>query len=491
MSLQDLPPELTERVVLLLPLPDISSLRLTNKCLALKVAQRHLKASFRTKRVELTEQRLHSFVAITASGGLGCLLQDLTLVVPVYNTSALAARLKNKSAQFPKLNEDGGCYGILWRDLTEVELRQTELDLVALQDKSAQLLNFQRQQRDLQLLNQAFSNLAAHGASLHVLRGEVEIYQDDTTTPLLPMFGGQGHPIWASAAQLVLTSFRSLAACGLPVQSLDLFNSIRMQCCSLSCSELGSVDFGSVGLISSLSHLVELSLRISDRHVRDQTHQTFDEEPLENFDGLRSLLRSCSSIRKLDLAIFSRVYVKEQNAQHGRIIRTLGESEMRRLECLTLQGFVFTEHELLTSLRGFGALRSLSLRFINLKDGSFKPVFDYCTIEAAMEEMELDDLFENVMVEFEPPWVVHARPSILETKSGAIHPGLRASYRRPSHDATSYQIKYHRRGGRSMDTPSTRAWNQVRKNRFGPLPGTGKPSCLQPYFHVGQLWRSR
>jgi hypothetical protein len=110
MSLQDLPPELTERIIILLPLSDISSLRLTNRCLASKAAQKHLKASFRTKAVELTEQRLRLFVAVTASGSLGCLLQDLTIIAPVYNTLELTTRIEKKTAKIAQLDENGAAW---------------------------------------------------------------------------------------------------------------------------------------------------------------------------------------------------------------------------------------------------------------------------------------------------------------------------------------------------------------------------------------------
>lgn len=172
--------------------------------------------------------RLSSFVAVTTSGGLGCLLQDLTLVAPVYNTSELTAQLEEKVVRFAELDDHGRCAGTDWRDLTEEEMRQTELDLAILEERHAEQLDLLRHQRDVGLLSQAFSNLAAYGASLRMLRIEVEIYKDDTTTPLLPLFGGSWEPTWASAANASRTLFASLAACDLPSQSLNLFNSSRM-----------------------------------------------------------------------------------------------------------------------------------------------------------------------------------------------------------------------------------------------------------------------
>lgn len=500
MSLQDLPPELTERVVVLLSLRDISSLRLTNKCLAIKTAQKHLKARFRTKRVELTEQRFRSFVAITAYGGLVCLLQDLTLVAPAYNTLELTARLKTKEAGAAKLDDEGRYIGHGRRDLTDEDLRQTELDLAVLQEKHAEQLDLQRRQKDVELLGLALSNLAAHGASLRVLRTEVEVYMDDTTTPLLPIFGGHEKPIWDASAHVSRTLFASLAACDLPIQTLDLFGDSRMIRCSLPCDELNGVDFASVRLGSSLGHLTGLSLRVSDRHVRDHTNRGIPEETTqENFDGLRSLLRTCSSIQKLDLAHFSRVFVRREHKQHVRLLRVLGESSLRHLRCLTLQGLELSERELLTSLQGFGTLRSLSLRYICLTDGSFTPIFDYCTLEAAMERLELDSLshrvnlggsFESRTLMFESPWVVQASVPALGNLRPAQFPDSRASYRRSSDNITDQRIKHHFHP-RTLDAAYIRTWNQDMKNRIGPLSERGAPSVLQPYIRPGITWRFR
>lgn len=488
MSLQDLPPELTERVVVLLPLSDISSLRLTNKRLALETAQKHLKASFRTKRVQLTEERLRSFAAVTASGGLGCLLQDLTLVAPVYNTLELTTRLEKKSAKFAEHDKDGNFTGLGLRHLTKEEMEQSRLDLAVLEARLAEQLDMLRNQRDVALLGQAFSNLAANGASLRILRVEVEIYKDDATTPLLPLFGGSLEPIWTTVASANHTLFASLTTCNLPIQTLDLFNSSRMLRCSLSYEEFSIVDFASGRLDCSLSHLTELSLSISGRIIDQSSNHEFPEAISEpNVNGLRVLLRSCPNIQKLDLAYFSLKYVDDDlNVQGGRLLRLLAESSLPCLQDLTLQGFQATENELLMCLQSFKGLRSLSLRCIKLLTGSFKPILDYCTMEAAMEEVELESLFEARIVQFEPPWVI--RPSQFPPVG---FPDSCASYRRPSADAGACRIKHHMRQGRTLDAPYIKAWGQDMINRFGPLNKNGKPSCLQPYVRPERTWRYR
>jgi hypothetical protein len=488
MSLRALPSKLIERIVVLLPLSDICSLRLANRHLASNTAQKYFKASFRTKRVQITEKQLGSFVAVTAFGGLGCLLQDLTLVAPVYNTLELSARLEEKATDFVELDDDGQFAGREYRDMTEEELRQAGLDLVVLQERLATQLDMIRHQRDVELLSQAFSNLAANGASLHMLRLEVEIFKDDATTSLLPLFGGHWKPIWTSAAHASHTLFTSLANCDLQIRVLDLFNSTRMLRCSLSCSEFNNVDFAFVRLGGSFRHLTELSLRVSDHTVNRESYDEILNKltQVADFEGLRSLLRTCHNVQKLDLAHFSLRYVNNSNTSSQGVLQTLAESELPSLQALALQGFRTTGDELVALLQKFKTLRSLSLRNIVLTQGGFQRMLDYCTMSANMEEVNMDSLFAPDLVQFEPPYVVRstAPRSLL-----AGYPDSRASYRRTSDDATSHRIKARIRSGRTLDAGYIRSWRQDLKNRFGPLNENGKPSCLQPYVSAENTWR--
>jgi hypothetical protein len=342
MSLQDLPPELTERIVVLLHISDICSLRLTSRSLAVKTVQRCLKASFRRKSVELAEEGLRSFVAITgsASGDLGCLLQDLTLVAPVYNFLTLTTDLRENRKLVVEFSSHSG-YKIHRRKLSREQLRQTRLDLAVLNERIAEQIDFWRRRRDVELLCQAFSNLDAYGASLRVLRTEVVVYTVDTTTPLLPIFGGDEKLTWNSAAHVSRTLFASLADCDLPIQSLNLFNTSRMVRCSLPLEEFKRVDFASIRLGLSLNYLTELSLRVSDRHVDESIYKGLPEEFVQdNFDGLRSFLRICPGIQKLDLAHFSRAVIDKERKRYGRLLQALAESNLRHLHCLTLQGLL-------------------------------------------------------------------------------------------------------------------------------------------------------
>lgn len=146
----------------------------------------------------------------------------------MYNKLELTFRLEEKAADFADFDDDGQFAGLNFRDLTEEEVRQARLDLVVLQESCAAQVDMIRRQRDVTLLKQALSSLAAHGASLEMLRVEVEIYLDDTTTPLIQLFGGNWKPIWTSAANAGHTVFASLAACDL--RSIVWNYSIPLEC---------------------------------------------------------------------------------------------------------------------------------------------------------------------------------------------------------------------------------------------------------------------
>ena len=408
----------------------------------------------------------------------------------MYNTFELTSRLEEKALDFVEPIDDVRDVTLSFRDLTEEELRQAEIDLSVLQERLTTQLDMIHRQRDVQLLIQAFSNLAAYGLSLRTLRIEVEIYKNDTTTPLLPLFGGKWKPIWSSAANASHVLFNSLVACELPIHNLELFNGARMLRCSICYSELNNIDFAPARFDGSLGHLAELSLRVSNHTInRNLNEENLRELAQESdFNGMRSLLRTCPNIEKLDLTHFSLRYVNDTNAARPGILQALIDSKFPCLQALTLQGFNTTETELFALLQRFNTLRSLSLRYIRLTDGSFRPVLDYCTINAKMEEVNLESLFESEIIEFESPWVM--QPS-LSGKPPAGLPFSRATYRRETNDATSHRIEYHVRQGHTLDAPYIRAWRQDLRNRFGPLTENGKSSCLQPYVSPEQTWRYR
>ena len=81
------------------------------------------------------------------------MLQDLTLVAPVYNTLEMASRLMKEAVCFVELSDEGRDVTLCSRDLTEEELRQAEIDLSVLQERLTTQLDMIHRQRDVQLLS--------------------------------------------------------------------------------------------------------------------------------------------------------------------------------------------------------------------------------------------------------------------------------------------------------------------------------------------------
>lgn len=248
-------------------------------------------------------------------------------------------------------------------------------------------------------------------------------------------------------------------------------------------------------------------MSISEERIFDQSsdrNRFYGEANQQSdLDGLRSLVRTCPSVH----THFSLDFIDDSNVHFGRIFRALGESSLSYLKNLTLKGFKVTESELLKLIQGFETLRNLSLCYVKLTNGSFKRILDYCTVEVAMEQLELESLFERRaiknsfearVIQFEPPCMV--RPK--ETPPEGF-PASRASFRRASNEEACHRIRhqfhqasiivavtYHNRDRRRPgDSPSIREWKQDLKNRFGLLPKNGKPSCFQPHVTPEQLWR--
>ncbi|KAF2968558.1 hypothetical protein GQX73_g5044 [Xylaria multiplex] len=82
-SLEALPLELFEMVVVFLDFKDIACLRLASRTTEIKASQMHFVTFFHRKQVTLHARRLDDLVRMTASSRLVCCLQQLTIVGPV------------------------------------------------------------------------------------------------------------------------------------------------------------------------------------------------------------------------------------------------------------------------------------------------------------------------------------------------------------------------------------------------------------------------
>jgi hypothetical protein len=162
-AFDDIPNELSERIIQLLNLRDIFGLRFSSRLLALKATQGHFKSFFRKKHVHLDESSLTRFVHAAQSGGLFCLLEDLVVVGLTTD---------------PKFLEDELEYPATSDGATDATMKQS---LDALRSLQASLQVFRDSKTDLQLLSDALRNLSRSIAPrcLQSLSLQVRIYYHD------------------------------------------------------------------------------------------------------------------------------------------------------------------------------------------------------------------------------------------------------------------------------------------------------------------------
>lgn len=254
--------------------PDaISNLRLSCKTLAIKSSSSYrVKALFRSKHVELTEQALRACAEGTQAGGLCCLVKELTL-------NSIAG-----GDDAPRRTRQGRVQ--LWR-----------------KNKDS-------------LLSQSFIALKRNGPTgrLASLSLEVAVPPDLKARLANARAEYDWRPLSEAAVDTFYTTFRALATSQLRIESLNMFNGPGQQRCSLPCNALSGVDWDGEGLTESLSSMRSLSISLSnrvskfdedeDRHVitdngttrRSRIYHHDDEDVSiardeRNFTGLASLFQ--------------------------------------------------------------------------------------------------------------------------------------------------------------------------------------------------------
>lgn len=95
-TLDGLPVEIIEAIVTQLDLHGICCLRSTGLKIAAKASQGSFKVHFMSKSIKLSEGKLNDFVKLTQRDGLGCLLQNLTLIAHVPLLDELVGHLNQE-----------------------------------------------------------------------------------------------------------------------------------------------------------------------------------------------------------------------------------------------------------------------------------------------------------------------------------------------------------------------------------------------------------
>lgn len=220
--------------------------------------------------------------------------------------------------------------------------------------------------------------------------------------------------VWQCTTKTVNTVVYALAASKLRIASLGFFSDSDMQLCSIACDQLNTIDWDASGLTDSLSTLSSLSIRMSARVFEFEEYYDgykrkrpenwaqvrAEGEERSNFPGLSRLFALCCNLKNFDV-IYSRtrttdpagpgVFRSEKILQH--IVKDI--KKLPILKSCKLRGFSAREEDLLEFLKRTQASEVL-LECINLRFGSFRSIFDYCTsAEAGIKKLYFDSLYDR------------------------------------------------------------------------------------------------
>ncbi|KAL4946502.1 hypothetical protein BDV06DRAFT_208628 [Aspergillus oleicola] len=228
----------------------------------------------------------------------------------------------------------------------------------------------------------------AHGRcrGLRSLSLTVVVYRENAQRRLPPAEGGGWTLIWQAAADTFHTALAALAASGIAVQWLDVYNGVEQS--SLACNEPSAVNFEFNALATSLTSLKTLAMSFSDRVINLRTEDSgltgdsADEwdEHWED-DGLPALLQRCRGLESLELHHYQLMDLRdsELNLHRERFFRYIAEIvTLPPLKRVVLRGF--------------------RVRSADVLAARFEPIFGYCTSEmASLERLYLDHLLEPVV----------------------------------------------------------------------------------------------
>ncbi|KAL3467882.1 hypothetical protein BJX64DRAFT_247638 [Aspergillus heterothallicus] len=224
----------------------------------------------------------------------------------------------------------------------------------------------------------------------------------------------------------------ALAASGIPVQYLNIYNGVER--CSVACNELSAVNFEFNALATTLASLKSLAVSFSDRVVNELTedlglasdsadewedcweHELREPEDIEHevsqkstFSGLPAMLQLCRGLESLELHHYQLKdpdpldwEPRKLHLNRERFFSCIANNKMDLLPPLkrvVLRGFRVKSADVLALLHRLRpTLEDLSLRHLIVIEGAtFESIFNYCTSdEAGLERLYLDHLLEPV-----------------------------------------------------------------------------------------------
>ncbi|KAK5690948.1 hypothetical protein LTR17_025818 [Elasticomyces elasticus] len=356
------PNEVIENILSTLQLTDMWNLRLCSRGLAAKTIQPRFKAFYRSKTIPLQDTALENLSNVTRNSGLGCLVQNLTIVWQVEDSGKVPAKGKRRArSQDTSISTD------------EV----------------------------LALLTVSFENIAAAANRDRPLHSLKLAYSDiRTKIPRMGLKDTCNHtlrrwrPIWQCAATIFHTIVSALETSHVPIQSLQLFNDVDHQRCSLACSALQTT-LDDVRPVRALSALTHLSISVSDA-----------EDSLQ-LSGLRELLEMSPRLTHLDIHQFSLGFANLPETKFFAR-RAIGDER---------SSFEFSPNAQDNLTRLFQHASEAD----PMPQGNFMSLFDYCTVpnSGSIVHLDLQDLQEG---EWRVVFDESDTHSLQRSGNGALHP---------------------------------------------------------------------
>ncbi|KAK3724900.1 hypothetical protein LTR37_000948 [Vermiconidia calcicola] len=403
-AIQSVPPEVLERCIEHLAFGDVCNLRLSCRTFAAWCAQDTFKSYFLSKHVDMTKEKLEAFVEQTRPGRLGCLVEHVILTGVAVDTQLLGEILQPKTRWVTESH--GPLFSSEQHRCTPAELLEVEADLKGLKALQTEQAYLRDNGESVGLLAEAFRNIASNGklGLLPHLAMDVAVYRQNAETKQLPAEGGDWDRISQAAADCFHMTMSSLAKSGLLTTRLDIFSSASR--CNLGCGELYQLGSYNSLLAQAMSGMKSLSLSLSERHLVDSGEQP-DHEMVEALSSTKSdpsalpnFFALMPQLEDLNLHWY-RTYQPGTRRLNSEPFHGLSEHVcLTALTQCSLRGLFLSERSFLTFLQRVPVKR-LFLEEVHMVEGSFTPVFEYCTSEEAnMEYLWLDDLWQVGLLYF-------------------------------------------------------------------------------------------
>lgn len=480
-SLERWPPEVFEQVLKHLMLDELRNFRLVSKTIAALVAQETFKQYYRTKHVDVSPRSLRDFVYMTQSGRQGRQIENLILTGLAVDVAHLQKIVKEKARWVTEGN--GPLFCSMQHKLSDDELARAKGNLEALQQRNVELEQFVGSGADVELLAQAFRNIAAfgHRGKLRSLQLQVGVLKESVDTTVLPVETRGVSVKWQASQGTFRTAMVALAQSRLPLEKLDAVT--EQFHCSLSWRVLDCIrDLPHSGLSESLKGLRTLSLSLSadnwtaQQRQEDENAASVDARSSSRQRALVDLLAFCPLLQHLHIHWFMLRSAGYEDDSAQRLLHRIAETGLpQSLRSLILRGI---RCEAVTLLRALKGARVKDLRLENVHvdeskaavDGGvglagstigWQEIFAHCaSSEANMKSLYFDDLWAKRLVHFmnvagkqKFPWTPPARGSPILDRKG---------------DDIRDKIEWYYPSGRPLGSPQAYRWRVLREREYGP-----------------------